>query len=262
MLNDDKTNAINKIEGFPRIAIPIPTSADTAYNERAWPLFANAIRASGGEPVAVSLDSTPAEIARLASTCAGVLLPGSPADINPEKYGEVRIEASSPADSRRELVDELLLQDAQNMRKPIFGVCYGVQSLNVWSGGTLIQDLPDKPVFHPAGGSIARAHSMEVEAGSRLAAAVEAVESAGAIDAEAVNSSHHQAIATVGDGLQVTARSVPDGVVEAVEGTRPGQFVLGTQWHPERGFDSDPLSLELFREFVSAARAWRPRPPE
>ena len=262
MLNEAKPNEINYIEARPRIAIPIPTSADAAYNERAWPLFANAVRASGGEPVAVSLDSAPAEIARLVGTCAGVLLPGSPADVNPEKYGEAPSEASTPPDSRRELVDELLLQDAQNMRKPIFGVCYGAQSLNVWSGGTLIQNLPETPVFHPAGGDIPRAHGMEVAAGSRLATAVESVEDAGASDAESVNSSHHQAIAIIGDGLQVTARSMPDGVVEAVEGTRPGQFVLGTQWHPERAFDTDPLSQELFRQFVAAARGWRPRPPE
>lgn len=260
--NKPPSDEADRTEAPPRIAIPIPTSGDTAYNERAWPLFANAVRSSGGEPVPVSLDSAPAEIARLVGTCAGVLLPGSPADVNPEKYGEARLKASSPADSRRELVDELLLQDAQNMRKPIFGVCYGVQSLNVWSGGTLIQDLPETPVFHPAGGHVARAHSMEVAAGSRLATAVNAVAGVPAGDAKTVNSSHHQAIAMVGDGLQVTARSVPDGVVEAVEGTRPGQFVLGTQWHPERGFDADPLSQELFRAFVAAARDWRPRPPE
>ncbi len=256
------SDEVGQTEAPPRIAIPIPTTGDLAYNERAWPLFANAIKASGGEPVAISLDSAPAEIARLVGTCAGVLLPGSPADVNPEKYGEAPLKGSTCPDSRRELVDELLLQDAQNMRKPIFGVCYGLQSLNVWSGGTLIQDLPETPVFHPAGGLVARAHSMEVATGSRLATAMKAVAGMAAGDAETVNSSHHQAIAMVGDGLQVTARSMPDGVVEAVEGTRVGQFVLGTQWHPERGFDADPLSQELFREFVAAAREWRPRPPE
>jgi putative glutamine amidotransferase len=186
--------------------------------------------------------------------------------VNPEKYGAARSVASAPADSRRELVDELLLQDAQNMRKPIFGVCYGVQSLNVWSGGTLIQDLPETPVFHPAGGSVARAHGMSVEAGSMLAEAVagtgERTDLSSDQIEETVNSSHHQAIAVVGDGLHVTARSLPDGVIEAVEGTRPGHFILGTQWHPERGFDADPLSRELFRRFIEAARAWHPRPTE
>lgn len=245
----------------PRIAIPIPTLTDEAYNARSWPMFARAVESSGGEAVAVRLDATPEEIARLASTCVGVLLPGSPADVNPEKYGAERIPATATPDPQRELVDELLLQDAQNMRKPIFGVCYGVQSLNVWSGGTLIQDLPETPVFHPAGREIARAHGLQIEPSSRLAAATAAARTHAPCD-DLVNSSHHQAIATVGDGLRVAARSEPDGVIEAVEGTRPGQFVLGTQWHPERGFDTDPLSQELFRQFVAAAREWRPQTSE
>jgi putative glutamine amidotransferase len=268
MQNEVKPGQIGQSQARPRIAIPIPTSTDVAYNKRSWPLYAKAIQSSGGEPVAVPLDSAPEEIARLVGTCEGVLLPGSPADVNPEKYGAARSDASSPADSRRELVDELLLQDAQNMRKPIFGVCYGIQSLNVWSGGTLIQDLPKAPVFHPVGAKVARAHDVLIKPGSLLAHAVaestrtgESGESSG-LEPAAVNSSHHQAIETVGDGLQITARSVPDGVVEAVEGTRPGHFVLGTQWHPERGFDADPLSQELFRRFVSAARDWHPKPTE
>lgn len=251
----------NNLPARPRIAIPMPTAMDETYNARSWPMFARAVESSGGEPVAVRLDATPEEIARLAGTCAAVLLPGSPADVNPEKYGAARMPATATSDPQRELVDELLLQDAQNMRKPIFGVCYGVQSLNVWSGGTLIQDLPQTPVLHPAGRKVVRAHGLQIEPDSRLAAAT-AVAHARAPSKDQVNSSHHQAIAIVGDGLRVTARSQPDDVIEAVEGTRPGQFVLGTQWHPERGFDTDPLSKALFRQFIAAARTWHPRKPE
>lgn len=240
----------------PRIAIPIPTSKNDAYNERSWPMYAAAVSESGGEPVAVDLDAKPEEIARLVGTCSGVLLPGSPADVNPEKYGEARAVESAPADRLREVTDELLLQDAQNMRKPIFGVCYGVQSLNVWSGGTLIQDLPEEPVYHKAGAKVTVAHAMRVEPGSRIASATDELGLA------AINSSHHQAIKGLGDGLRVTARSIPDEVIEAVEGTREGHFVLGTQWHPERGFEEDALSQELFRQFIEAAREWRPRPAE
>jgi putative glutamine amidotransferase len=81
-----------------------------------------------------------------------------------------------------------------------------------------------------------------------------------------VNSSHHQAVARVGDQLQPVAISPLDGTVEAVEGTSDGvegpksaPFVLGVQWHPERTFDSSPLSRELFRAFVEAAAAWKPQ---
>ena len=69
-----------------------------------------------------------------------------------------------------------------------------------------------------------------------------------------VNSSHHQAAATVGDALRVAARCPQDGVVEALEGTAPGHFVLAVQWHPERTYDDDAASRALFRAFLSAAR--------
>ena len=75
-----------------------------------------------------------------------------------------------------------------------------------------------------------------------------------------MNSSHHQAVARVGDQLHVAAISPLDGTVEAVEGPEPGAFVLGVQWHPERTFDSSRLSRELFRAFVEAASAWKPQP--
>ncbi len=125
----------------PRIAIPEPTSNDLEYNQRSWPQYAEAIEAVGGEAVKIPVAASPAEVANLASSCEGVLLPGSGADVNPEKYGHIRIPECAPADPAREAVDELLMQDAANLHKPLLGICYGTQSWNVWRGGTLIQDL-------------------------------------------------------------------------------------------------------------------------
>ena len=68
-----------------------------------------------------------------------------------------------------------------------------------------------------------------------------------------VNTSHHQAAATVGDGLRVAAKA-PDGVIEALEGTSPGHFVVAVQWHPERSLE-EPASQAIFRALVEAARA-------
>ena len=90
----------------------------------------------------IPLDAPPATIAKLVGSCSGVLLPGSPADLNPQKYGEAPIPECASPDPAREAVDELLLQDAFNLHKPLFGICYGIQALNVWRGGTLIQHLP------------------------------------------------------------------------------------------------------------------------
>jgi putative glutamine amidotransferase len=190
-------------------------------------------------------------VAQLASSCEGVLLPGSGADVDPEKYGHERIPECGQADPAREAVDELLMQDAANLHKPIFGICYGLQSWNVWRGGTLIQDL-HTGVDHKPGREVIDAHRVSVEPDSQIAGMSGATELP-------VNSSHHQALDQPGDGLRVVARSLEDGVIEAVEGTGE-QFVLGVQWHPERTFDTDPTSKALFSAFIEAAAAWQPRP--
>ena len=235
----------------PRIAIPEPTSDDIPYNERSWPQYANAVEDAGGEPVKIPLSAAPAEVARLASSCDGVLLPGSGADVNPEKYGKTAIPECAAADPAREAVDELLMQDAANLQKPLFGICYGFQSWNVWCGGTLIQDLKTN-VNHKPGREVREAHRVSVAEDSIIG------EITGANELM-VNSSHHQALDHPGDGLSITARSVEDGVIEAVEGAGD-QFVIAVQWHPERIFDSDPSSRALFRAFVEAAASWQPRP--
>jgi putative glutamine amidotransferase len=235
----------------PRIAIPVPTLNDLEYNERSWPQYAQAVEASGGIAVKVPLSALPAEVAQLASSCEGVLLPGSGADVDPEKYGQERIPECGKADPAREAVDELLMQDAANLHKPLFGICYGLQSWNVWRGGSLVQHL-QTGVNHAPGRTVIDAHHITVEEGSQLAGL--------ATDGElAVNSSHHQAIDRPGDGLRVVARSIEDGVIEAVEGTGD-QFVVAVQWHPERTFADDPASKALFDNFVQAAAKWHPRP--
>jgi putative glutamine amidotransferase len=153
------------------------------------------------------------------------------------------------------MVDDLLLQDAHNMRKPILGICFGIQSLNVWRTGTLLQHI-ESPVLHerPEGSAPGTAitHPAVIEAGSRLAAIIAAAKQL----TITVNSSHHQAVALPGDGLRVVARSPQDGIVEAVEGTDADHFVLGVQWHPERTYRQDASSQAIFSALVEAARRW------
>ncbi len=246
----------------PRIAIPAPTLAQIEYNARAWPLYAAAITQAGGEPVEVPLNLSPAEIAKLATSCQGILLPGSPADVNPAKYGQERDYETAEADPARENVDELLLQDAHNLHKPLLTLCYGTQSLNIWRTGTLVQHLMPMPVNHKAGRNVAVAHTIAIEPGSHLAEIVESSPEATHTSdflRLPVNSSHHQAVGIVGDGLRVVARCPQDAVVEAIEGLQPGHFVLGLQWHPERSMDSSLASRLIFRKFIEVATAWQPR---
>lgn len=229
----------------PRIAIPLPHSQQPDYNARTLPEYKHAIAASGGEPVEIPLDRSPDEIAKLIAQCDAVLLPGSPADLDPQKFSQAKHPETNPADPLRDNVDELLLQDAYNMRKPVFGICYGLQSLNVWRTGTLVQHI-ESPVSHAVKGG-KTAHPVEVSAGSQLNKIL-------GDSAVRVNSSHHQAAEVVGDGLRVVARCAEDNIIEAIEGTSDDQFVVAVQWHPERHFDEDPVSQKLFQAFVDAAR--------
>lgn len=241
----------------PRIAIPVPHSRKPDYAQKSLPQYTQAIERAGGEPVVVPLDVEPEEIAKRISGCDAVLLPGSAADIDPQKYGATRHPKTEPPDPRRDTADELLLQDAYNMRKPILGICYGMQMLNVYCTGTLIQDI-ESSVNHAAR-AVPRAHSIDVDPASRLASILARARPSSlplcadfsALRLE-VNSSHHQAAEVVGDGLRVAARSTQDGIIEALEGIAPDHFVLAVQWHPERS-PEDPAAGAIFEAFIDAA---------
>jgi len=232
----------------PRIAIPVPHSGDRDYADRSLPQYEHAVKIAGGEPVRIPLDRTPAEVMKLIERCDAVLLPGSKADVDPAKYDACRGPHTAAADSGRDTVDELLLQDAYNMRKPVLGICYGLQALNVYRTGTLVQHI-ESAINHAIGRKAAVAHTIEVEPATRLADILHRSQNI------SVNSSHHQSADVIGDGLRVVARCPEDGIVEAVEGTSPDHFVLAVQWHPERSVDNDEPSRAIFRALVEAARA-------
>lgn len=233
----------------PRIAIPLPHGGDREYAQRAIPQYERAVELSGGEPVRIPLDRTPADVMKLIERCDAVLLPGSKADVDPAKFGASKHPQTAAADPKRDTVDELLLQDAYNMRKPVLGICYGLQIMNVYRSGTLVQHI-ESAVNHEAGRKVPVAHEVEIEPGSRLARILNATG-----PSIPVNSSHHQSADSVGDGLKVSARCAQDGVIEAVEGTQSDHFVLGVQWHPERSFDDDQDSRKIFEALVKAAKA-------
>jgi putative glutamine amidotransferase len=238
----------------PKIAIPEPCSYDREYSQRALPAYVKAVESAGGEAVVIALDSTPEQIARHASDCAGVLLPGSKADVDPQKYGAEKHQKTAPADAPRDSADELLLQDAYNMHKPVLGICYGLQSLNVWRTGTLVQHI-ETAIDHSPADKGAMAHRVFVEPDSLLAREVGLKET---LPVMAVNSSHHQAAEVVGDGLRAAARCEKDNTIEALEGTAADHYVLAVQWHPERNFADDPSSRALFDSFVRAVSGWKP----
>jgi putative glutamine amidotransferase len=236
-----------------RIAIPEPTSDDTEYNQRALPQYVKALEAAGAEAVVVPLRAPQQNVAKMLAGVQGMLLPGSRFDVDPERYGEAAIPECGPTDPGRTAVDELLLQDAFNLKKPILAICAGTQTLNVWRNGSLIQDLQTN-VDHQPGREVVKAHPVRIAEGSRLAGLFKA---SGEPEAN-VNSSHHQAVRVLGDNLRVSAVSPVDGVIEAVELDAPEHFVVAVQWHPERTCAESAFSRAIFAAFKDAAAEWQP----
>lgn len=240
----------------PRIAIPMPHSIDQEYAERAIPQYELAVEQAGGKSVRIALGQPRAEVTKIIEGCHGVLLPGSKADVDPAKFGALRSPHTAVADAPRDAVDELLLKDAYRLRKPLLGICYGLQSLNVFRAGSLIQHIPDflprelrGRVDHEAGKKIAVAHRVEIDQDSKLAGVLDA----GKQLVLPVNSSHHQSADKIGIGLRISARCAEDGIIEALEGIVPDHFVLAVQWHPERSVGEDEASRAIFRALIEAA---------
>lgn len=236
----------------PRVGIPWRTTQEESENNRPKiQNYADAVKKGGGEPVLLPLTQS-AELERLLPTLHAFVLPGSPADVEPRQYGSENRGLSAPADAAREETDRAILKHAFVEKKPVLAICYGCQLLNVYLGGTLIQDLkaetgtatPHRKKDLAPEAAKDPVHPASLESGSRLASI------AGCAQA-VINSSHHQAIREPGKSLRITSRA-SDGTVEGVEWTGDANWVVGVQWHPERMF-GDAFSEKLFREFVAAA---------
>lgn len=238
------------------IALPEPTSLDLEYNQRSLEPYLFALKAAGATPILIPLHERQDRIARVLTSVQGILLPGSRFDVEPERYGELRQPECNAADPARAAVDELLLQDAFNLQKPIFGICQGMQMLNVWLNGTLNQHL-NSPINHRPGREFSEAHTVEILEGTRMANLLPfGATNEGRLK---VNSSHHQAIDSLGDNLRIAARCPEDQVIEAIELRSSAHYVVGVQWHPERSYSSSAASRALFAAFFQAASCWEPR---
>jgi len=234
----------------PRIGVPWRTSIEEAHDRRpAYERYLRAVREAGGEPVEVSLSLAPADVSLLTESLDGFVLPGSPADVEPRRFGVAAHAQNANADKRREDTDSRVLDHALANGKPVLAICYGAQMLNVHQRGTLVQDIPSEmrnAMDHDGGARRSESlHPIRIQSG-------DLAELAGGSSAR-VNSSHHQSVGKPGHGLRVAARA-PDGVIEALEWTTGPGWALGVQWHPERMAD-DPFAAALFRRLVKEARS-------
>jgi putative glutamine amidotransferase len=206
--------------------------------------YIESLKRAGAVPVLIP--PQPENAADIVEGLDGILLAGGD-DCDPAEYGEEKHPSCEPMDPRRQKNDLSLAKLARERGIPTLGICLGVQMMNVASGGTLIQDIGSAigtDIDHASEPSDRHRHDVHIESSTKLGRILGARELN-------VNSSHHQAVGRVADGLRVTAQA-PDGVVEALEDpSHP--FYVGVQWHPE-DMPGEPSATAIFGAFVEAAR--------
>lgn len=208
--------------------------------------YAEAVEAAGGIPIHIPLIPNREYLSALCDRLDGLMLSGSNSDLDPVYFGEEPHPKLGPVIPERDETDLLLLEIAEQRAMSVLGICFGMQSLNVARGGSLVQDIETQvvnPIKHDQGQVYDRpSHQIEIEGNSLLA------QLAGGVTVR-VNSSHHQAVKNVGRNLRVIARAA-DGVIEAIVDARADRFVLGVQWHPEIGWRRDKFSQAIFGRFI------------
>ncbi len=185
----------------------------------------------------------------------GLMLTGSPSNVEPDRYGEGgAADAEGPYDLGRDAMTAALIEATLELGKPVFGICRGMQEINVAFGGSLRRDASRNceliPHHAPADGAFddmfEHLHPVTLTPGGMLNRGLNR-------DALTVNSVHFQGIGDLGPGLSVEAKA-PDGLVEAVSALVNGAPVLGVQWHPEWRPETNPDSQAFFRLLGRALR--------
>jgi putative glutamine amidotransferase len=232
------------------IAVRLNKSENSFYLARE---YSEAVLAAGGIPYHLSLIPESSYVEEALSIVDGVLLPGNDSDVDPLRFDCEPEPGLGKVSPERDEMDLLLLAETERLGLPLLGICYGMQVLNVYRKGTLIQDIVRKiphALVHKQGEPRDRfSHRLIIEENSRLE------KMNGSLNG-LINSHHHQSIDRIGENLKVTAKAT-DGVIEAIEDVRADKFILGIQWHPELLYQKSKLAAAIFENFVQAAASFK-----
>ncbi|OGW07260.1 MAG: hypothetical protein A2889_08380 [Nitrospinae bacterium RIFCSPLOWO2_01_FULL_39_10] len=210
--------------------------------------YVTAVEDSGGIPLLLCSTKNENSISRFINLIDGLLISGGGFDIDPKLYGEEPHPKLGKIQPDRTDFEIKLLKSAVEKRMPVLGICGGHQLINVYFGGTLYQDIPsqysEKINHKQSTPSDIPYHKIEIHPSTRLSKITEA-------DSGMVNSTHHQSIKKIGNGFNVSAVA-EDGIIEAIESDND-DFIVGVQWHPERIYNKDSCSKNIFTEFIKEA---------
>lgn len=208
--------------------------------------YCEGVSKAGGTGMLISATQNAAELDEIIKSCRGFLISGGP-DIDAALYGEINLPVNEDISPYRDFLEIYIIRKAIELNKPIFGICRGIQIMNVAMGGTLYQDIHSQiqdrelakhsqtaPKWYPT-------HKINIEEGSKIYGIF-------GMNFIGVNSFHHQAVKDVAPGFTVSSRS-EDGIIESIEYNQH-IFAVGVQWHPELMWQENSSFLGLFEEFV------------
>lgn len=231
----------------PIIGIVLDLAKDNekySYSPKPWYAlradYSNMVEKAGGLPVLLPYTK---DIESQIDMIDGLLIPGADEDINPKFYGQEIKSSKVKTNDARASCELALVKEALKRDMPVFGICNGLQIINVLLGGTLIQHIPDVHMSdinheqpHP---KCSPTHDIIIENSTFLSGLTKEKR-------VKVNTTHHQAIDKIADSLIVSARA-PDGIIEAIE-SKNYKFLIGVQWHSE--YQNSELDENLFKRFV------------
>ena len=211
--------------------------------------YVDSVIRSKGVPFLMPITEDEEIIKKMAENVDGIIMTGG-VDVHPFRFNEEPIEKIGTISAERDDFDFTLMKYAAEMNKPIFGICRGIQVINVYFGGTLIQDIPTQRNTNILDSQTAEyhvpTHKIQIVKDSII------YDMLG--ESSEVNSFHHQAIDKLAKDFKVTAAS-KDGIVEAIEYKKKDSFILGVQWHPELMSAKSVKMQNLFDMFVEVCRS-------